>query len=125
MATTAFNLGGVKAEYTAFNTTFGEKKTISETFSVAKRIDRILVTGAIGNQDADRSSYYSIIIYGISESGDSTRLGIIDGTRGANEKCHKAWGILTVKNAYQSIKVDAYSDDNQGHNNSITIIVCA
>ena len=125
MAITAFNLGGIKVEYTAFNTTFGQKGTISEIFSVAKRIDRILVTGAIGNYAAANSSYYSIIIYGISESGASTRLGSIDGTRGAYERCHKAWGVLTVKNAYKSIKVDAYSNDNQDSNNSITIIVCA
>lgn len=126
MATTAFNFGGKKVEYIAFDTTFGQRGTISNTFSVAgKRIDHILVTAALGNYAAQISSYYSIIIYGISESGDSTRLGSIDGTRGAYERCHKAWGVLTVKNAYKSIRVDAYSNDNQDSNNSITIIVCA
>lgn len=126
MATTAFNIsGGGKAEYIAFNTTFGQKGTNSNTFNVQKRINSILITGALGNYAAANSSYYSIIIYGISESGASTRLGSIDGTRGAYERCHKAWGVLTVKNAYKSIKVEAYSGDNQDSNNSVTIIVCA
>lgn len=116
---------GGKAEYIAFNTTFGQKGTNSNTFNVQKRINSILITGALGNYVAANSSYYSVVIYGISESGVSTRLGSIDGTRGAYERCHKAWGVLTVKNAYKSIKVDAYSNDNQDSNNSITIIVCA
>ena len=117
-------ISGGEVKYIAFNTTFGQKGTVSNTFSVARRIDRILVTGAIGNYAAASSSYYSITIYGISESGGSTKLGSIDGTRGAYERCHKAWGILTVKNAYKSIKVEAYSNDNQDSNNSITIIAC-
>lgn len=126
MATTAFNIsGGGKAEYIAFNTTFGQKGTNSNTFNVQKRINSILITGALGNYAAANSSYYSVVIYGISESGVSTRLGSIDGTRGAYEKYHAVWGILTVKNVYKSIKVEAYSGDNQDSNNSVTIIVCA
>lgn len=127
MGITAFNLsgGGGKAEYIAFNTTFGQKGTNSNTFNVQKRINSILITGALGNYAAANSSYYSVVIYGISESGVSTRLGSIDGTRGAYEKYHAVWGILTVKNVYKSIKVEAYSGDNQDSNNSVTIIVCA
>ena len=52
-------------------------------------------------------------------------LATIEGTRAPGEICHKVWDILTVKNSYKSIKVDAYSSDGQDSNNSITIIVCA
>ena len=126
MSATAFNFGRKKVEYIAFDTTFGQRGTISNTFSVAgKRIDHILVTGAIGHRGAAAKSQYSIKIYGISDSEDSTTLATIEGTRAPGEICHKVWDILTVKNSYKSIKVDAYSNDGQDSNNSITIIVCA
>ena len=123
--TGAFSMGSKKTEFKVFNTTFGQKGTISNTFSVAgDRIDRILVSGAIGHSGAGDTSSYSIKIYGISDSGASTTLATITGTRAKYETCHNIWNNLTVKNTYKSIKVDAYSSDTQASNNSIKLIVC-
>lgn len=118
-------VGATPSKFKIFNMPVGVKGTNTRIFDISNSfVKSIIVAGAIGHTGAAAVSDYSIDIYGITSSGDSTLISHITGRRSTYQRCQSIENISTVRKTYNQIKVDAYSNDNQDSNNNIEIIVC-